>query len=63
MAQQAGFQTCRVIIGSMLPVTIYTPVWRDTKQGAEFLFQEKKRNDKLKPQTHRTLALADLEGE
>ena len=27
---------------SMLPVTIYTPVWRDTKQGAEFLFQEKK---------------------
>ena len=53
----------RVTTRSMLPVTIYTPVWRDTKQGAEFLFQEKKRNDKLKTQTHRTLAPADLEDE
>lgn len=53
----------RVTARSMLPVTIYTPVWRDTMQGAEFLFQEKKRNDKLKTQTHRTLAPADLEDE
>ena len=45
----------RVTTRSMLPVTIYT------KQGAEFLFQEKKRHDKLKPQTYRTLAMADLE--
>ena len=51
----------RVTTRSMLPVTTYTPVWRDTKQGAEFLFQEKKSHDKLKPQTHRTLAPADLE--